>query len=118
MSDTSNASRLDALVARASAALAAHGDFPHRVRLDFGDEGGVWVDGPAGKVEAQGPRSADVGEDEAADLELSLTLDDFVALARGELDPGMAVLKRRIRVAGDLGLAAHLGQLMKAAPDP
>ena len=103
-----SAERLEKILARARAALAAEEGFAHRVTLDFGADGAVHVDGPAGVVRAEAA---------PADCLVRVGLDDFIAIARGDLDPAMAFLKGKIAVEGDAGLALALAQRMRAAEE-
>ncbi|MCG8440977.1 MAG: SCP2 sterol-binding domain-containing protein [Caulobacterales bacterium] len=103
-----SADRLARIIARARAALAAEQGFDKRVTLDFGDDGAVHVDGPAGEVRAEAA---------PADCVVRVSLDDFVAIAKGELDPALAFLRRKVAVEGDAGLAFALAARMRAAED-
>lgn len=99
-----SAERLEKILARATAALAREQDFAHRVLLDFGDAGAVHVDGPAG--------AAAIGRG-AADCTVRVSLDDFIAIARGALDPAKAFLSGKLKIDGDFGLAIALAKQMR-----
>lgn len=49
----------------------------------------------------------------ASDCHVSLGADDALRLVRGRLNPVTAYFSGRIRVQGDLGAAARLGQLLR-----
>lgn len=102
------ASRLARLRARAEAALAGEAGFDKRVALDFGADGALLVDGPAGAV-------ALAVDDRPLDCRVAVSLDDFIALARGALDPAKAFLKGRIRIEGDMALALDLAKRLRDA---
>ncbi len=94
---------LEKIRARAQAALTAEEGFDKRVALDFGEAGYVFVDGPAGVVS---------GEQGEADCTVRVSLDNFVAIARGALDPAKAFLQGKLKIDGDMGLAIALAKRM------
>ncbi|MCK5690226.1 SCP2 sterol-binding domain-containing protein [Myxococcota bacterium] len=70
-----------------------------------GDESGVWVvdlSVPGGKITE--------GEGEAGCV-ISITDKDFLDLINGELNPQMAFMGGKLKVAGDMGLALKLQSL-------
>ena len=48
-----------------------------------------------------------------ADAVISITKEDFLAMAAGELDGMMAFMQGKLRVQGDMMLAQRLGPLLK-----
>jgi putative sterol carrier protein len=60
-----------------------------------------------------GPERASVrqGTASAPALTLELGVVDFVRMAGGDLDPGKALLTGRMDMAGDLAIAARLGEM-------
>ena len=88
---------------------AGLGDGPgldRTLKLDLGPDGVIHVDG-----------ALVTNEDGPADCTLVLRLDDLVALARGRLDPAMAMMRGRLKVRGDMSVAMRLpGLLAKARP--
>ena len=92
------------LTAKAKAALeGGAGDFTKKVKFDFGDVGKLLIDGAAGTA------SNDDGD---ADATISLKWDDFTKLAGGDLDPTMAFMQGKLKVAGDMSVAMQLQSLM------
>ena len=75
-----------------------------RVKLDFGDEGVVCVDGIAGRISE---------DDQPAETVIGISWVDWLALAEGQLDPMRAYMSGRLRVQGDLSDATELGSLFK-----
>ena len=70
-----------------------------RVKLDFGDEGAVMLDGAAGQV------SEDAGD---ADTTIKVGWDDWQQLASGQLDGMTAFMMGKLRVEGDMSNAMQL----------
>lgn len=49
---------------------------------------------------------------EGAQVEVTMTEEDFVKLANGDLNPQMAFLGGKLKVKGSMGLAIKLGQIL------
>ena len=70
-----------------------------RVKIDFGDEGVVMLDGAAGRAgEEDGP----------ADTTIKVSWADWEALASGQLDGMTAFMQGKLRVEGDMSNAMQL----------
>ena len=52
-------------------------------------------------------------EDSEADCEIALGVDDFVAIASGDLNPQEAFLAGKVQVAGDLGVVVGLNLILE-----
>lgn len=100
-----SAARLAAVRDAIRDALAAD-PFARTVTLDFGADGAIHIDGPAGEVRQ---------ELAPADCVVRVALEDFIALAKGRLAPARAVLSGRLKLEGDAGLALALAQRLAAA---
>lgn len=85
------------IAAKMTDALAKSGGLDKSVKFDFDGEGAVWAQGTEAKV-----------SDDEADCTISVTKADFVALAKGELDPMMAFMSGKLKVAGDMSVAMGL----------
>ena len=70
-----------------------------RVKLDFGPEGAVMLDGAASEV------SEDNGD---ADTTIKVSWEDWQAMAAGQLDGMTAFMTGRLKVEGDMGNAMQL----------
>ena len=70
-----------------------------RVKLDFGDEGVVMLDGAAQTV---------TEEDGDADTTVKVAWSDWEDMAAGKLDGMTAFMSGKLRVEGDMGNAMQL----------
>lgn len=87
---------------RVQSALGAGSGFDKKVKFDFGTVGKLLIDGAAGKVS---------NEDGAADATVTVGFEDFLKLAQGAMDPTMAFMQGKLKVAGDMGVAMKLQAL-------
>jgi len=86
---------------KVQAALSG-GGFDKTVKFDFGAVGKLLIDGAAGKVS---------NTDGEADATVTVDFEDFKKLAQGALDPMMAYMSGKLKVAGDMGVAMKLQAL-------
>ena len=70
-----------------------------RIKLDFGVDGIVLLDGVEGAIRE---------DDGAADTSIAINWNDLLALGRGELDPVSAMMQGRLRIDGDMANAMQL----------
>jgi len=70
-----------------------------RVKIDFGPEGTVMLDGQANRV---------TEEDGAADTTIKVAWSDWEALASGQLDGMTAFMQGKLKVEGDMSNAMQL----------
>jgi putative sterol carrier protein len=70
-----------------------------KVKLDFGSEGVVMLDGTANQV---------TEEDGAADTTIKVSWDDWQAMADGRLDGMTAFMQGKLKVEGDMSNAMQL----------
>lgn len=94
---------LDELVEKMNAALAQTGGIERSIKLDLGEDGQIFAHG----LEA-------VAEDRDADCTISMSKDNFMALAKGELDPMAAFMSNKLRLTGDMSVALGLQKLFAA----
>lgn len=92
------------LTSKAAAAVAGGSDFKKTVKFDFGSVGKLLIDGVAGKAD---------NSDGDADATISVDWDDFKKISEGALDPTMAFMQGKLKVAGDMSVAMQLQSLMK-----
>lgn len=87
---------------RIRAALDGRPGLPKSLKLDFKGEGFIHVDGQA------------VSNDDApADCTVVVSREDLEAMARGELDPMSAMLRGRLKIRGDMGVAMQLQSMLR-----
>ena len=70
-----------------------------RVKIDFGDQGVVMLDGAASQVSE---------EDGAADTTIKVGWDDWQQMAAGQLDGMTAFMMGKLKVEGDMSNAMQL----------
>jgi putative sterol carrier protein len=70
-----------------------------RVKLDFGDDGTIMLDGAASQVSE---------EDGAADTTIKVSWDDWQQMAAGQLDGMTAFMTGKLKVEGDMSNAMQL----------
>lgn len=92
------------LTQKASDALSGGADFSKAIKFDFGDVGKLLIDGAS--------RTA-TNEDGDADATIRVAWDDFIRIAKGEMDPTMAFMQGKLKVEGDMSVAMQLQSLMK-----
>ncbi|MBU6318366.1 MAG: SCP2 sterol-binding domain-containing protein [Alphaproteobacteria bacterium] len=90
------------LTAKVQEALSGGTGFDKRVKFDFGAVGKLLIDGVGSMAS---------NDDGAADATITVAFDDFLKLAQGQLDPTMAFMQGKLRVAGDMGVAMKLQTL-------
>jgi putative sterol carrier protein len=76
------------------------------VKLDLGDQGKIFIDG------ASVPNTV-TNEDKPADSTVSMSWDDFMAVSEGRLDPMMAFMQGKLKIAGDMMIAQKLAPMLK-----
>ncbi|QBX37561.1 SCP2 sterol-binding domain-containing protein [Brevundimonas sp. S30B] len=88
------------------AAVGDNSGLGKTVKLDFGDDGKIYIDG------SSVPNTV-TNEDKPADATVSMKWDDFIALSQGQLDPMMAFMQGKLKIAGDMMIAQKLAPLLK-----
>src|SRR6201986_5431405 len=85
------------------AAIGANSGLGGTLKFDFGEPGSVLIDGKST------PNTVTDGEGKAADTTISVKLEDFEKMVKGELDCTAGVMHGKLRFAGDIGLAMKIG---------
>ena len=91
------------IATKMTAALEKAGGIDKSVKFDFGDDGVIHASG-----------TEVTGEDNDADCTISVAKDDFIALASGNLDPMMAFMSGKLKVAGDMSVAMGLQKIFSS----
>lgn len=101
--------RIQEIITQLGAAIGTNSGLGGTLKFDFGGDGSVLIDG---KSE---PNSVTDGEGKSADCTLSMALETFDKMVKGELDGTSAFMQGKLRVAGDMGLAMKLGPILQKA---
>ena len=88
------------------AAVGDNSGIGKTVKIDLGDAGKIFIDG------ASTPNTVS-NDDNAADATVSISWDDFISLSEGKLDPMMAFMQGKLKIAGDMMLVQKLAPLLK-----
>lgn len=89
---------------RLRAGLEGQAGLDRTIKIDLKGDGFIFVDG------------AHVSNDDApADCTLVVSAADLVAIARGQLDPAMALMRGKLKVRGDMTVAMKLPSLLSRA---
>jgi putative sterol carrier protein len=97
------------IVTQMSTAIGDNSGLGGTLKFDFGEPGSVYIDGKAT------PNTVSDGDGKAADCTITLTLETFEKMVKGELDGTSAFMQGKLRVAGDMGLAMKLGPILAKA---
>ena len=101
--------QIQQIVTQMGQAIGANSGLGGTLKFDFGDAGSVLIDGKST------PNSVSDGEGKSADCTISVSMDTFEKMVKGELDGTSAFMQGKLRVAGDMGLAMKLGPVLQKA---
>lgn len=101
--------QMQKIIDRIGGAIGTNSGLGGTVKFDFGDPGSVFIDGKSS------PNTVTDGEGKSADCTISLSLDTFEKMVKGEMDGTAAFMQGKLRVAGDMGLAMKLGPILQKA---
>ncbi len=91
---------IDAIKEKISGKVA-EASFDHVIKFDCGDDGVLVIN-----------KDEVTTEDMDAECTVSLTLDDLMALVKGELNPTMGFMQGKLKLDGNMGVAMKLGSLI------
>ncbi len=92
------------LTTRLSESAAKAPALEKSVKFDFGDAGKIYVDGYN--------NNAVSNDDNDADCEIKVSLEDFIDLVKGDLNPMNAFMGGKLVVNGDMSVAMKLQSLL------
>ena len=97
------------IITQMGGAIGANSGLGGTLKFDFGEPGSVYVDGKSS------PNTVSDGAGKDADCTITVTLETFEKMVKGELDGTSAFMQGKLRVAGDMGLAMKLGPILAKA---
>jgi putative sterol carrier protein len=97
------------IIERMGPAIGADSGLGGTLKFDFGEPGSVYIDGKSM------PNTVSDGEGKSADCTITVSLETFDKMIKGELDGTSAFMQGKLRVAGDMGLAMRLGPILQKA---
>jgi putative sterol carrier protein len=97
------------IIERMGPAIGADSGLGGTLKFDFGEPGSVFIDGKST------PNTVSDGEGKNADCTITVSLETFDKMIKGELDGTSAFMQGKLRVAGDMGLAMRLGPILQKA---
>ncbi|HEX3877365.1 MAG TPA: SCP2 sterol-binding domain-containing protein [Bryobacteraceae bacterium] len=97
------------IIEKMGSAIGPNSGLGGTLKFDFGEPGSVYIDGKST------PNTVEDGDGKSADCTISVGLDTFDKMIKGELDGTSAFMQGKLRVAGDMGLAMKLGPILQKA---
>jgi len=97
---------IETIQAKVKEKMALASDLDAKVKLDFGDDGIVFVDA------TQSPPVISE-EDADADLTLTTSIETFKGILEGSQDPNIAFMMGKLKVQGSMGLAMKLNGILE-----
>ena len=101
--------QINQIISQMGTAIGTDSGLGGTLKFDFGDLGSVLVDGKSV------PNTVTDGAGKNADCTISVSLETFEKMVKGELDGTSAFMQGKLRVAGDMGLAMKLGPILQKA---
>jgi putative sterol carrier protein len=96
---------LESLTAALSERVGEDSGLGATVKFSFGDEGVIYIDG------ASTPNTVS-NEDKEAECTISMTMEDFEAITKGEMDATTAFMMGKLKVDGNMGIAMKLSSVL------
>lgn len=101
--------QMNQIISQMGAAIGTNSGLGGTLKFDFGEPGSVLIDGKSV------PNTVTDGGGKSADCTISVSLETFEKMIKGELDGTSAFMQGKLRVAGDMGLAMKLGPILQKA---
>lgn len=96
---------LDELTNKIKDKVGTNSGLDATVKFDLGDAGVIFVDGKS-------TPNAVSNEDKDADCTITMTLENFLKLIAGDLDPTTAYMFGKLKIAGSMGVAMKLSKVI------
>ena len=97
------------IITQMGGSIGANSGLGGTLKFDFGEPGSVFIDGKSS------PNAVSDGAGKNADCTITVSLETFEKMVKGELDGTSAFMQGKLRVAGDMGLAMKLGPILAKA---
>lgn len=97
------------IISQMGAAIGEDCGLGGRLKFDYGEAGSVLIDG------VRKPNSVSDGAGQTADCTISVSLENFEKMVKGDLDGTTAFMMGKLRVAGDMTLAMKIGPILQKA---
>ena len=104
-----SSAQVQQIISQMGPAIGGNSGLGGTLKFDFGDAGSVLIDGRAQ------PNTVSDGTGKSADCTISVSLETFEKMVKGDLDGTSAFMQGKLRVAGDMGLAMKLGPVLQKA---
>jgi len=104
-----SSAQVQQIISQMGPAIGTNSGLGGTLKFDFGDVGSVLIDGKSS------PNTVTDGSGKNADCTISVSLETFERMVKGELDGTSAFMQGKLRVAGDMGLAMKLGPVLQKA---
>ena len=96
---------LEELTNRIKEKVGTNSGLDATVKFDLGGDGVIFVDGKSSP-------NAVSNEDKDADCTITMTLENFLKLIAGDLDPTTAYMFGKLKIAGSMGVAMKLSKVI------
>jgi putative sterol carrier protein len=107
--ESMSSDQINQIITQMGTAIGTDSGLGGTLKFDFGAPGSVLVDGKSV------PNKVTDGAGQNADCTISVSLETFEKMVKGELDGTSAFMQGKLRVAGDMGLAMKLGPILQKA---
>jgi putative sterol carrier protein len=101
--------QVNRIITQMGAAIGSNSGLGGTFKFDFGESGSIYIDGKST------PNTVSDGTGKNADCMISLSLETFEKMVKGELDGTSAFMQGRLRVSGDMALAMKLSSVLQKA---
>ena len=96
---------LDQVTEGLRARVGDNGGIDATIKFDFGEDGMIFFDGESA------PNTV-TNEDRDAECTISITLENFLKLVDGDLNPTTAFMMGKLKIDGSMGIAMKLQGLL------